>query len=502
VSAEAASLAGHMGLGKLTWLYDDNHVTLDGPTSWTFTEDVGKRFEAYGWQVLHVENGNTDLDAIDAALRTAVGQKEKPTLIRVRTTIGYGSPHKAGTSKAHGSPLGAEEVALTKKALGWEWPDAFHVPDEALRNFREAVDRGIKAQADWERRFDRYSRENPDLAEEWRRSRDGRLPEGWDADLPRWKPGESLATRVASGKAINAIARHVPALLGGDADLSESTKTTIEGAGEFDPRTGTGNNIHFGVREHAMAAIANGLAYHGGVRPFVATFFCFSDYMRPSVRLAALNELSVIFVWTHDSIGLGEDGPTHQPVEHLMSLRAMPHLAILRPGDANEAAEAWRAAMEHRDGPIGIVLCRQNLPVLDRSGKTGDTSRGAYVLADATAGRPRLVLIATGSELHLAVEAREKLEAEGIPTRVVSMPCWEFFEKQPREYREAVLPPDVRARLSIEAGVTLGWKRWVGDGGGSIGLDRFGASAPGEIVLRELGFTVDHVVRFARDLLR
>jgi len=502
VSAEAASLAGHMGLGKLTWLYDDNHVTLDGPTSWTFTEDVGKRFEAYGWQVLHVENGNTDLDAIDAALRTAVGQKEKPTLIRVRTTIGYGSPHKAGTSKAHGSPLGAEEVALTKKALGWEWPDAFHVPDEALRNFREAVDRGIKAQADWERRFDRYSRENPDLAEEWRRSRDGRLPEGWDADLPRWKPGESLATRVASGKAINAIARHVPALLGGDADLSESTKTTIEGAGEFDPRTGTGNNIHFGVREHAMAAIANGLAYHGGVRPFVATFFCFSDYMRPSVRLAALNELPVIFVWTHDSIGLGEDGPTHQPVEHLMSLRAMPHLAILRPGDANEAAEAWRAAMEHRDGPIGIVLCRQNLPVLDRSGKTGDTSRGAYVLADASGGRPRLVLIATGSELHLAVGAREKLEAEGIPTRVVSMPCWEFFEKQPREYREAVLPPDVRARLSIEAGVTLGWKRWVGDGGGSIGLDRFGASAPGEVVLRELGFTVDHVVRFARDLLR
>ena len=502
VSAEAASLAGHMGLGKLTWLYDDNHVTLDGPTSWTFTEDVGKRFEAYGWQVLHVENGNTDLDAIDAALRTAVGQKEKPTLIRVRTTIGYGSPHKAGTSKAHGSPLGAEEVALTKKALGWEWPDAFHVPDEALRNFREAVDRGIKAQADWERRFDRYSRENPDLAEEWRRSRDGRLPEGWDADLPRWKPGESLATRVASGKAINAIARHVPALLGGDADLSESTKTTIEGAGEFDPRTGTGNNIHFGVREHAMAAIANGLAYHGGVRPFVATFFCFSDYMRPSVRLAALNELPVIFVWTHDSIGLGEDGPTHQPVEHLMSLRAMPHLAILRPGDANEAAEAWRAAMEHRDGPIGIVLCRQNLPVLDRSGKTGDTSRGAYVLADASGGRPRLVLIATGSELHLAVGAREKLEAEGIPTRVVSMPCWEFFEKQPREYREAVLPPDVRARLSIEAGATLGWKRWVGDGGGSIGLDRFGASAPGEVVLRELGFTVDHVVRFARDLLR
>jgi len=306
---------------------------------------------------------------------------------------------------------------------------------------------------------------------------------------------------VASGKALNAIAKHVPWLLGGDAVLSESTKTKIEGAAEFDGRTGEGNNIHYGVREHAMAAIANGMAYHGGVRPFVATFFCFSDYMRPSIRLAALSHLPTIFVWTHDSIGLGEDGPTHQAVEQLMSLRAMPHFAILRPGDANESAEAWRAAMEHREGAVGLVFCRQNVPGLDRSGAKGDVSRGGYILAEASGGKPRLILMATGSELQLAAAARPKLEAQGIPTRVVSMPCWEFFDAQPREYRDEVLPPAVRARLSIEAGVTLGWQKYVGDEGGSIGVDRYGASAPGEIVMKEYGFTVEHVVEYARGLL-
>ena len=503
ISSEAGSLAGHMKLGKLVYLYDDNHVSLDGPTSQAFTEDVLRRYEAYGWQTLRVENGNTDLDAIDGAIRVAVSQQERPTIIAVRTTIGYGSPHKAGTSAAHGSPLGEEEVALTKKALGWQWTEPFYEPPEALKHFRSALERGAKAQAEWDHRFDGWAKTSPELAEEWRLARKGALPAGWDADLPTWKAGDKpLATRVASGKAINAIAPHVPWLVGGDADLSESTKTKIEGAGDFDGQTGRGNNIHYGVREHAMGGIGNGMAYHGGVRPFVATFFCFSDYMRPSVRLAALSQLSTVFVWTHDSIGLGEDGPTHQAVEHLMALRAIPGLSMIRPGDANEAAEAWKAVMEHRDGAIGLALSRQNLPVLDRSGAEGDVSRGGYILAEAAGGAPKLILMATGSELHLAVGGREQLEAEGVPTRVVSMPCWEFFDAQPREYREQVLPPTVQARLSIEAGVTLGWQKYVGDEGGSIGVDRYGASAPGEIVMKEYGFTVEHVVAFARGLLR
>jgi transketolase len=502
ISSEAGSLAGHLKLGKLLYVYDDNHVTLDGPTSWSFTEDVGRRYEAYGWQVLHVEDGDTDLEGLEAAIRKGTSQTERPTLIRVRTTIGYGSPHKAGTNKAHGSPLGAEEVALTKKALGWEWKEPFTVPPEAQAHFRSAVERGIEAQKDWERRFAEYAKAFPDLAEEWSLERKGALPPGWDADLPSWKTGDSVATRDASQAAINAIAKRVPWLLGGDADLSESTKTRIEDGGDFDGQSGAGRNVHYGVREHAMASIANGMAYHGGVRPLVATFFCFSDYMRPAVRLAAISELPVVFVWTHDSIALGEDGPTHQPVEHLMSLRAIPHLAIIRPGDPNETAAAWRAAMEHREGPVGLVLTRQKLPVLDRTTARGDLSRGAYVLAEASDGKPRVILIATGSEVALAVAARQILEAGGLPTRVVSMPCWEYFDRQPREYRESVLPPEVRARLSIEAGVTLGWQKYVGDRGGSIGIDRFGASAPGEIVMRELGFTVEHVVRYAKDLAK
>ena len=501
ISSEAGSLAGHMKLGKLTYLYDSNHVSLDGPTSWTFTEDVRKRYEAYGWQVLRVERGDTDLGEIDAAIQKAVSQDERPTFIEVRTTIGYGSPHKAGTSKAHGSPLGEEEVALTKKALGWQWAEPFTIPDEALKQFRTAVERGGQAESEWQRKFDAYAKEHPELAEEWRNAQKDALPKGWDADLPTWKPGESIATRNASGKAINAFAKHVHSVIGGDADLSESTKTKIEDAPEFDPKTGVGNNLHYGVREHTMAAIANGVAYHGGARPFVATFFCFSDYMRPAVRLAALNELSTIFVWTHDSIGLGEDGPTHQPVEHLSSLRAIPHLTIIRPGDANETTEAWRVTLQHADGPVGLVFSRQNLPVLDRSGKKGDVSQGAYVLAEASGGTPKVILMATGSELHLAVEARKQLEDGGIPTRVVSFPSWELFDRQPASYRDQVLPPSVAARVSVEAGVTQGWHRYVGDRGASIGIDRFGASAPGEIVMRELGFTVEHVVEVAKKLV-
>ncbi len=503
ISGEAASLAGHLGLSKLLYLYDANNVTLDGPASMSFTEDVGKRYEAYGWNVLHVRNGNTDLDEIDRAIATATGETRRPSLIVVATTLGYGSPHKAGTSAAHGSPLGKDEVVLTKKQLGWQWEDPFHVPPEALDHLRGAVDRGRKVQSEWEGRFAAYAKAFPDLAEEWKASWALALPSGWDAALPTWKAGEKEATRIAGGAALNAIAARVLYLAGGDADLSESTKTTIKGGGDFDGTTGAGRNLHFGVREHAMAGAANGMAYHGGVRPFVATFFNFSDYMRPSIRLAALSELPVIFVWTHDSIGLGEDGPTHQPVEQLMSLRAMPGMTTIRPGDVHETVEAWKVAMEHRDGPVGLVLSRQKLPVLDRTvfGSAAGVRRGAYVLAEASKPPARVLLIASGSELFLAVDAREKLEAEGIGTRVVSMPCWELFDRQPADYRESVLPRAVRARLAIEAGATLGWKRYVGDGGDAVGLDRFGASAPGETVLKELGFSVENVVKRARALL-
>ena len=503
ISNEASSLAGHLGLGKLTFLYDSNRVSLDGPTSMAFTEDVGRRYEALGWHVQHVEDGNTDLDAIDHALRQAEQETLRPSLIIIRTTIGYGSPHKAGTSEAHGSPLGAEEVAATKKALGWEHEESFFVPPDALSHFRGAVERGARAQSEWRSRFETWAAANPDLAEEWRHAFSGDLPSGWDADLPKWKAGEKEATRVAAGKALNAIAAKVPWLFGGDADLSVSTNTKLKDEADFEGATGNGRNVHFGVREHAMAGIGNGLAYHGGIRPYVSTFFCFSDYMRPSVRLSAVSELPVVFVWTHDSIGLGEDGPTHQPIEHLMSLRAMPGFTIIRPADPNEAAEAWRVAMQHREGPVGLVLSRQKLPVIDpsRFAAASGLAKGAYVLAEASGGAPRLLLVATGSEVALALDARENLEGEGIPTRVVSMPSWELFEKQPREYRESVFPRSVAARLSIEAGSPLGWERWVGDSGTSIGLERFGASAPGETVLRELGFSVGNVVARAKALL-
>ena len=503
ISGEAASLAGHLGLSKLIYLYDDNNVTLDGPTSMAFTEDVAKRYEAYQWNVLRVRDGNTDLEEIDRAIVAAMTETRRPSIILVHTTLGYGSPHKAGTSAAHGSPLGKEEVALTKKALGWEWEEPFYEPPEAVAHFREAVESGRKAQDDWKRRFDAWAKESPDLAREWRQAWELALPSGWDSDLPSWKAGDKEATRIAGGAALNAIAARVPYLIGGDADLSESTKTTIKNGGDFDAATGSGRNLHFGVREHAMAGIGNGMSYHGGVRPFVATFFNFSDYMRPSVRLSAISELPTIFVWTHDSIGLGEDGPTHQPIEQLMSLRAMAGFTEIRPGDANETVEAWKVTMEHKEGPVGLVLSRQKLPVQDREKlrSSGGVRQGAYVLAEASKTPAKLILIASGSELFLAVDAREKLEAEGIPTRVVSMPSWALFDRQPREYRESVIPPGVRARLAIEAGASLGWKRHVGDGGDSVSLDRYGASAPGEVVLRELGFSVENVVKRAKALL-
>jgi transketolase len=498
ISSEAASLAGHLKLGKLIYLYDCNHISLDGPTSMAFTEDVGARYAAYGWQVLHVKDGDRDLAAIDRAISEAEADTGRPSIIVVRTTIGYGAPKKQGTSEAHGSPLGAEEVAAAKRNLGFDPEKFFFVPPEAGTHLRSAVERGAGEQAEWEKRFAAYASAHADLAAEWRRVTAGELPAGWDQGLPAFTEKDAQATRQASGKVLNAIAARLPELIGGDADLSVSTSTSLKDAGSFDGQTGTGRNIHFGVREHAMGAIANGIAYHGGLRTFVATFFCFSDYMRPAVRLAALNELPVAFVWTHDSIALGEDGPTHQPVEHLMSLRAMPGLAMMRPADANETAEAWRFAIGQKHRPVGLVLSRQKLPVLDAAVARG-AARGAYVVADAQ--KPQALLLATGAEVHVALAAQKLLAGEGIATRVVSMPCWELFAEQDAAYRASVLPPEITTRVSIEAGVTLGWERWLGDGGAAIGLDRYGASAPGEVNLEKFGFTAENVARRVRELL-
>ncbi len=504
VSAEASSLAGHLRLGKLVLLYDCNHVSLDGPTSLAFsTEDVARRYEAYGWHVLEVPQGDTDLAALDAAIAAAKADTGRPSLIIVHTTIGYGSPNKHGKAEAHGSPLGVAEVALTKKNLGCDPEQFFAVPQEVRAHFAAAIERGGEAQRRWEDVLVSYRTEFPALYEEWQRAQAGRLPEGWEGGLPTFETSEAQATRQASGRILNAVAARVPCLVGGDADLSVSTNTSLKDAGSFDGQTGAGRNIHFGVREHAMGAIANGMAYHGGLRPFVATFFCFSDYMRPAVRLAALNELPVIFIWTHDSIAVGEDGPTHQPIEQLMSLRAMPGLALMRPADPNETREAWRWAMQQRARPVALVLTRQKVPVLDqtRLAPAAGVHRGGYVLADPPEGSPHAIVIATGSEVHVALAAQALLAADGIGARVVSMPCWELFQEQPSEYREAVLPRAVRARVSVEAGVTLGWERWVGDGGVAIGIDRYGASAPCEVNMERFGLTPVQVARAVREVV-
>jgi transketolase len=497
VAAEAGSLAGHLGLGKLIYLYDANEVTLDGPTSLCFSgEDVGARYASYGWHVVRVEDGDRDLAAIDAAIAAAKADTERPSIIIIRTTIGFGSPKKAGNSSAHGSPLGPAEVIATKQAYGWDPEQHFFVPDEVRAHF-DARERGGAAHATWTRRFAEYEAAHPDLAAQWKRAMAGELPPGWDEGLPVWKAGESLATRTASGKVLGALAAKIPWLLGGDADLGGSTKTIVAG-GDFDGRSGEGRNLRYGVREHAMGSICNGMVYHGGVRPFAATFFVFSDYMRPAVRLAALNRQPVVYVWTHDSVGLGEDGPTHQPVEHLMSLRAMPHLHVVRPADANETAAAWRHAMRRTDGPTALVLSRQDLPVVTPA--SPPLERGAYVVADAPS--PRALIIATGSEVSLALAARDLLAAEGVAVRVVSMPSWELFAAQDQAYRDSVLPPSLTARVSVEAGVTFGWERHLGSRGRAIGVDRFGASAPAEILFEKLGLTAAHVAAELRALLQ
>lgn len=502
VAMEAASLAGHLKLGKLICLYDSNDVTLDGPAKVSFTDDVAARYASWGWQVLHVADGNTDLAALDQALTDAKAETQKPTMIIVKTTIGYGSPNKSGKSSSHGSPLGKDEIALTKKALGWNYEEPFFIPPEALENFRTAVTRGESAMEAWKKRFEDYRSVHPVLASEFERVMNNTLPEGYALALPTFPAGKDVETRTAAGQALNALARAVPEIIGGDADLGGSTKTVLKDEGSFNGQSGQGRNIHFGVREHAMASIANGISYHGGLRPFTATFFCFVDYERPAIRLAAMNKLPVVHVWTHDSIGLGEDGPTHQPVEHLASVRAIPGLCTVRPADAAESAEAWKFAIERNHGPTGLVLSRQKLPVFDRTkfGAASGLHQGAYVLAEASSA-PKVILIATGSEVQLAMGAREQLEKEGVPTRVVSMPCMEQFRAQSAAYRESVLPAAVKARVSIEAGVTFGWREWVGDAGETIGVDEFGASAPDKILFEQYGLTVGAVVEAARKTL-
>ncbi|HUE23147.1 MAG TPA: transketolase [Bryobacteraceae bacterium] len=518
VASEAASLAGHLKLGKLIYLYDDNRITLAASTQLTFTEDRAGRFAAYGWHTQSVEDGN-DLEAIDRAIRAAREETGRPSLILVRTHLGYGSPHKHDTFAAHGSPLGVEEVKLTKQNLGWPAEPPFLVPIEAAEHFRRAIGRGCEAEAEWNAQFSDYEKQFPERALELRQLINKELPQGWDANIPQF-PGDAkgMATRVASGKVLNVLKSKLTGLIGGSADLNPSTETELQDEGNFEnPEmavgdiqgsagggwTYAGRNVQFGVREHGMGAILNGLAVHGGIRPFGATFLTFSDYFRPAIRLAAMMEKPVVYVFTHDSIGMGEDGPTHQPVEQLASLRAVPRLTVIRPADANETAVAWRVAIETRDRPVALILTRQNVPTLDR--KTYASAEGlrygAYILADAPQAKPRLIMIASGSEVGLIVAAGQKLQDQGVPVRLISMASWELFDAQSEAYRDSVLPPLLHARLAVEAGVTQGWHRYVGDRGDVIGLDRFGASAPGPVVMRELGFSVENVCKRALALL-
>jgi transketolase len=517
VGAEAASLAGHLRLGKLTCLYDDNEVTLSAGTDITFTEDRAARFRAYGWHTIRVNDGN-DLAAIDIALTQARRETLRPSLILIRTHIGYGSPEQ-DSYKAHGSPLGVDDVRRTKEKLNWPTEPPFLVPAPALAHFRDAFDRGAKCEADWNNRLIAYTKAFPELASELEGSLRGELPVGWNTNIPVFPTdAKGIATREASGKIMNAIAPKLAMLTGGSADLDPSTKTGLIGLGDFNRlvSTGedtqgsegggwdyTGRNLHFGVREHAMGAIVNGMAAHGGTIPYGATFLIFSDYMRPPIRLAALSQLHVILVFTHDSIALGEDGPTHQPIEQLANLRAIPNLTLIRPGDANETAVAWQIAVEMTGRPVLLVLSRQAVPTLDRTlyASAQGVRRGGYVLKDAVNGKPQLILIASGSEVGLIVAAADHLHQEGIAVRCVSMPSWDLFNALPKADRDAVLPPSVRARLAVEAGATQGWHRYVGDVGDVIGVDRFGASAPGKTVLREYGFTVDNVCMRAKALL-
>jgi transketolase len=519
VAAEACALAGHLGLGKLIVLFDDNRISLAGSTALTFTEDVGQRFEAYGWHVQHVDDGN-DLEAIDAALQAAKAETARPSLILVRTILGYGAPDKQDTFKVHGSPLGPEELLAAKENLRWPTEPAFLIPQEALAHLRQAVTQGKAREAEWQAAFERYAAAYSDLAAEFKRAMAGELPADWGADIPTFPAdAKGPATRKASEAVLQALAPRLPELVGGSADLNPSTYTWLKGFGDFQSPQASpqgvqgkvggewgygGRNLHFGVREHAMGAIANGMALHGGLIPYAATFLVFADYMRPPMRLIAMGEQRVIFVFTHDSIGLGEDGPTHQPVEQMMNLRAVPNLTVIRPSDANETAEAWRAAIRNTHGPTALIFSRQGLPVLDRSAypAAGNLQRGAYVLWESSRGSPDVILIGTGSEVHIALEAGKKLAAEGVKVRVVAMPSWELFDQQPADYRESVLPPEVRARVAVEAGIKLGWEHYVGLDGVVIGMESFGASAPGPVLYEKFGITAENVVAQAKVLLQ
>ena len=503
----------------MIYLYDDNHVTLSTGTDLTFTEDRARRFEAYGWHVRSVADGN-HLAAIDRALRAARDETERPSLILVRTHIGYGSPDKQDSFESHGSPLGVDEVLLTKQNLGWPTEPPFYIPEQAREHFGRAIELGRSAETAWRDKFAEYAQAFPDLAKPLQQIISGKLPDGWDGDIPVFPAdAKGMATRVAGGKVMNSVAARLPALIGGSADLNPSTHTALSGRGDFEPvgmkgcdKQGAvdgvwgyaGRNLYFGVREHGMGAILNGLAVHGGTLPFGATFLIFSDYMRPPIRLAALMGLHVIYVFTHDSIALGQDGSTHQPVEQLAGLRAVPGLTVIRPGDANETAVAWRVALEGSDHPVALVLTRQNVPTVDRTqfAAAEGLRHGAYVLADAPNGRPDVILIASGSEVGLVMAARQKLQDQKVLARIVSMPSWELFDAQPKSYRDDVLLPSIHARLSVEAGASQGWHRYVGDRGGVLGIDRFGASAPGDVVMREYGFTVENVCKRTLALLR
>jgi len=500
ISHEAGSMAGHLGLSKLIYLYDDNGISIEGSTALTFTEDVTKRFEAYGWLVLEVDGH--DMQAVAEALRSAQREVQRPTLVRCHTHIAKGSPNKQDTASAHGEPLGEEEVRLTKEQMGWPLEPTFLVPQEVYDYFEERRVAWAEEEAKWQRLFSDYSAAYPDLADLWAQVTAGRLPQGWTDHLPNFNAGEWMATRSASGKVLNAIASHLPTLIGGSADLASSNKTYLMDYGSISRSDFWGRNLHFGVREHAMGGILNGLALHGGIIPYGGTFLVFSDYMRPSIRLAAMMRLRVIYVLTHDSIFLGEDGPTHQPVEQLAALRTIPGLVVIRPADANETAAAWRVALERR-GPVALLLTRQKLPVLDRSnlGEAEGVVQGAYILSGSEVEAPDLLLLASGSEVHLALGAATELGEKGIGARVVSFPSWELFEEQPQPYKEEVLPTSIPLRIGIEAGVGQGWGKYLGPRGQMVSIERFGASAPSEVLARQYGFTISHIVSEAEAIL-
>ncbi len=503
-SHEAASLAGHLRLDRLTWVYDDNHITIEGDTALAYSDDVATRFAGYGWHVQNLGERANDLDALTKAFEAARDETARPSLIIVRSHIAWGAPHKQDTAAAHGSPLGADEVQATKRTYGWPEDETFLVPQRVRAHMGQAVARGHALHEHWDRRLAAWREAYPDLAARFDAALAGTLPSGWDAAIPTFTPDDGpMATRGASGKVLNAIAPRVPWLIGGSADLAGSNKTLVQDAGDFGPTDRAGRNLHWGIREHVMAAASSGMSAHGGVRPYAASFLIFTDYARPAIRLASLMGLPVIYVMTHDSIGLGEDGPTHQPVEHLASLRAMPGLFVIRPADANETTEAWRVALQRTTGPTLLALTRQKLPVLDRSELAPATGlgRGGYVLAPENGERPDVVLIATGSEVSIALEARRRLAGSGVDARVVSLPCFEIFRAEPREYRDSVLPPDVRARVAVEAAASFGWREWVGDAGAIVGVDRFGASAPWKEIYQHYGITAEHVARCAVESL-